>query len=234
MVDQARLVANARNSHAASRLLEDHGDFRNQFSTIASRMDQLILLSSSRQANSTHVCQSTTHAPVSVTAKKRRASRHVCSSPWRLGPAWSWLGIRGCGVPTSQPDKIDRHMSFSIAAPQIIGHHALALSINVRTYQGNPQSFQLLPGSCFDISRILPNDHSFLQACSRGDLIDVRAKLQSGEGRVSDRDGKNWTALAVSDMRDHAKAETRLISFFIVCHSKRRYGCGRSTPRPGC
>jgi hypothetical protein len=131
---------------------------------------------------------------------KQRPERRLHAEPWKLGHVWSAMGVQGRGVPTAQRHWQDHHMSFAISAPlaQLIGNYAVGLSVNVRTYSANPWSFQLLRGSRLDVSRIVPTSHPFLDACRRGDIADIRNKLLTGEGRLNDRDDRDWTPLAVS------------------------------------
>lgn len=131
---------------------------------------------------------------------KARPERRLSAEPWNLGRIWAAIGVQGQGVPTTQNHWQDHHMSFAISAPlaQLIGNYAIGLSVNVRTYRANPWSFQILRGSRLDVSRIVPTTHPFLEACRRGDVSDIRSSLLSGEGRLSDRDDKSWTPLAVS------------------------------------
>jgi hypothetical protein len=165
---------------------------------LLSRLDNLTL--SPAQSSAHNLKQSYQHSgDQKLNTAKTRPLRRLRADPWNLGPVWSALGVQGRGVPTTQSHWQDHHMSFAISAPlaQIIGNYALGLSVNVRTYSSNPWSFQILRGSRLDVSRIVPSSHPFLDACRRGDVGDIRNQLLSGQGRLSDRDDKNWTPLAV-------------------------------------
>jgi hypothetical protein len=176
-----------------------NADIKNSVAGLLCRSDS-VALSPMQSSNCNAKQEHTDSTDQKVNNAKTRPERRLRADPWNLGPLWSALGVQGRGVPTSQSHWQDHHMSFAISAPlaQLIGNYALGLSVNVRTYSSNPWSFQILRGSRLDISRIVPSSHSFLDACRRGDVADIRAQLLSGEGRLSDRDDKNWTALAVS------------------------------------
>jgi hypothetical protein len=131
---------------------------------------------------------------------KPRPHRRLDSQPWKLSPAWALVGVSGNGIPTAQLHNQDYYVSFKILEPLtrwLIGY-ALHVSLNLRRFRASPLSFQFLNGTRFDICRVVSSEHSFFYACERGDLLDVRTQLASGEGRISDRDERNWTPLAVS------------------------------------
>ena len=164
---------------------------------LLSRLNALLLPDSSNVTNPQSYQNSQNQKARSA---KQRPERRLRAEPWNLGRVWSAMGVQGRGVPTTQSHWQDHHMSFAVSAPlaQLIGNYAVGLSVNVRTYSANPWSFQLLRGSRFDVSRIVPTSHPFLDACRRGDVEDIRNKLLSDEGRLNDRDDRNWTPLAVS------------------------------------
>ena len=134
----------------------------------------------------------------SATAKspstKPRPKRQLRAHPWQLGAWCSLFGVSGKLIRSGQPYSKDYHSSFRIAAPFL---PALYFSVNVRKHLGDPWSFQILNGTRFDVGRTIAVSHPFFDACRRGDTDDIRAKLLSGEGRLSDRDEDNKTAMAV-------------------------------------
>lgn len=77
---------------------------------------------------------------------------------------------------------------------QAIGSYAVALSVSIVADYAPPWNY----GLRFGVSRVLRRTHPFFDALTRGDITDVRAKLNSGEGFLCDKDESNWTALAVS------------------------------------
>ena len=182
-------------------LLGDNQNIKQSIAALLYRFDSLTLAQTQEASSATRENTSPSQDQ-KVSNLKARPRRQVRTNPWTLGPLWTALGVQGRGVPTAQSHWQDHHMSFAIAAPlaHVIGNYALGLSVNVRTYNANPWSFQILRGSRLDISRIVPSTHPFLAACRRGDVLDIRDQLLTGEGRLSDRDDKNWTALAVSVM----------------------------------
>lgn len=94
-----------------------------------------------------------------------------------------------------------RDYSFAIQVPVplawIVGRYALLMSVSVRTFPLCPMTFKVLDGSSLAVARVLEENHSFIQACDRGDLIAVRTFLSSGEGRANDVCGDNWSPLTV-------------------------------------
>ncbi len=128
-------------------------------------------------------------------AARRRRQRRLSSSSWRLDPAWAYLGVTGKGVSTQQVHKWEHYRLLKVVPP-FLGLE-FSLSWLAKTIHAQPMSFEFLRGLSLDVSRVVPTGHPFMEACTSGDLEDVRAYLESGAGRVSDRDGRNWTPLAV-------------------------------------
>lgn len=77
----------------------------------------------------------------------------------------------------------------------------LVMTVSVRTFPLCPLNLSLRHESSLALARVLDNDHKFLVACDRGDLLAVRRMLKDGEGRPTDIEARNWTPLAVS--QDH-------------------------------
>lgn len=201
-------------------------DLKQSVAVLLSRLDNLTISSPPHSAHNLNQSRQQSRYE-KLDAAKTRPPRRLRADPWNLGPVWSALGVQGRGVPTSQAHWQDHHMSFAISAPlaQLIGNYTLGLSVNVRTYTSNPWSFQILRGSRLDVSRILPSSHPFLDACRRGDVGDIRQHLLSGQGRLSDRDEKNWTPLAVSMTKFRESILAHCSS--TECHQQWKHGSSR-------
>lgn len=114
----------------------------------------------------------------------------------------SW-GVRYSLIPTSQGPYRDYCIAMQISTPlaRILGRFMLVMTVSVRTIPLCPLNLSLRNGSSLALARVLDNDHKFLVACNRGDLLAVRRMLKNGEGPPTDIGARNWTPLPVS--QDH-------------------------------
>lgn len=128
------------------------------------------------------------------------SKRTLQCKPTSLEESWASWGVRYSLIPTSQGPYRDFCVAMQISVPLacILGRYMFVMAVLIRTFPLCPLSLSLRHGSSFALARVLDNDHKFLVACDRGDLIAVRSMLQDGQGRPTDIGDKNWTPLAVS------------------------------------
>lgn len=137
---------------------------------------------------------------VLVTKATRIPKRTLRWIPNSLEDDWTPWGVRYSLIPTSQGPYRDFCVAMQIPVPlaRIIGRYMFVMAVTIRTLPLCHMNLSLRHGSYFAVARVLDNDHKFLVACDRGDLLAVRSMLQDGLGRPTDIGDRNWTPLAVS------------------------------------
>lgn len=172
-------------------------------SLILSGIDELNVKVSAIIAGSTIAVASTSNGSTITTTTtsnpKARPQRRLKSIPWSFHQGWKVVGVTGAYAATAQPGRTYHTVSLHVAIPlaRILGRHVFDMSITLQTFPMDPWMFKFNGRGCA-LARVLTSSHPFMLACRRGDVVDVRGMLHSGEGRVSDLDERSWTPLAVS------------------------------------
>jgi hypothetical protein len=146
------------------------------------------------------------YANVLATKAAKSVRRVLRYKPVSLEDSWTSWGVRYSLIPTSQGPYRDFCLAMQVSVPlaRILGRYVFVMAVSVRTFPLCPMKFSFRHGSSFAIARVLDNDHKFLVACDRGDILAVRSMLQDGQGRPTDIGDRNWTPLAVSRQRRRA------------------------------
>lgn len=168
-------------------------------SSLSRQFDDIKSLIQIKSMNSSSPAPMMVQHAASIRTKNDRPGRKLALAPGRLHPAWNLIGVTGSNMLTSQDRNTDWHLEFTVMASitRLVTGHALHIVMNIRQTPSSPWSFSFLGGSRFDVCRTVRSDSDFMRACRAGDLYGVRDGLRNGEGRISDRDEKNWTPLAV-------------------------------------
>ncbi|KAM0715707.1 hypothetical protein Q7P37_009207 [Cladosporium fusiforme] len=111
-------------------------------------------------------------------------------NPWNSGERWQSWGLRGTVIKSTQGQHTDYDASFTIHLPLawLIGAYSLNGQLSFRTSPLRQNTLTLRHPSYFTVARIVDSSHPFMMACLTGDLDTVRALLNNGEGRPTDKD----------------------------------------------
>lgn len=168
-------------------------------SSTSSGFDDLKSLLSTRLATNLPGVPTLPNTPANEVTKRARPGRRLKSAPRSLSQLWAIIGVDGDCIATLSQDHVDHALSLRIGMPllRMTSPYILTISFVVRTLPMDPWALAFSGGRCA-LARLVPTSHPFMAACQRGDVVDVRKMLQSGEGRLSDVDERQRTPLAVS------------------------------------
>jgi hypothetical protein len=165
------------------------------------------------------------HVGILATNATGTVKRTLRWKPISLRDNWTSWGVRYSLIPTSQGPYRDYCVAMQISVPlaYILGRYMFVMAVSIRTFPLCPMNLSLRHGSSFALARVLDNDHKFLVACDRGDLIAVRSMLQDGQGHPNDIGDRNWTPLTVSQ----TPYQSKLPEIYYLLENSSQYEAAR-------